>query len=605
MSSTAESDEAAEETHPANKSETDAEVDVGVDAENDSAADLVVDSESDDTAVVHGYRLTQFDVYNWGPFSGRHTIDFDDFGTAIIGPTGSGKTTLVDALMTLLVEHPKYNLASTGGHESDRTLVSYVRGVLGGDADESGEAVARPGKTMTAVGATYQLSDDDVDLPHTVRLVALLWTDGASSSQSDLKRRWVFCTNDEFDFDTLLKRLHDDGVRQLMKDGRETTGLRINESKRQYLAGIRKFFDVSENAFTLLNRAAGLKQLNSIDEIFRQLVLDDHAAFDRALEVATEFDTLAEIHTELVIARKQIESLRPVESNERERQKLDKKTRDLQNLRRIMPIWFAQQAQRLWTQRRQQLQIDLTTAQQQRDELEHNVSVCEVAVKDLFRAYNDSGGGDIDNLNRTIELVQERLQEREKNVADYQHLVGQFNLPTEASAESLRENQSKLKTQRDSVQSNRDKHYADTLATSGRIQQLQTQQKQIEDDVNEVRQRPNSNLPRQQQEFRDSLASHLNVDAASLPFLAELVEVKSDESDWRGAIERAIGADRMRVLVPAGAMRTSLAWVNDRDNRLHVRLQSVDDQVRSGGFFDDSYAHKLNFRDHAFADMAR
>jgi hypothetical protein len=34
---------------------------------------------------------------------------------------------------------------------------------------------------------------------------------------------------------------------------------------------------VGPNAFTLLNRAAGLKQLNSIDEIFRELVLDDHS----------------------------------------------------------------------------------------------------------------------------------------------------------------------------------------------------------------------------------------------------------------------------------------------------------------------------------------
>ena len=46
--------------------------------------------------------LTQLDVYNWGAFSGRHTAHFDLEGTAIIGPTGSGKTTLVDALMTLI-----------------------------------------------------------------------------------------------------------------------------------------------------------------------------------------------------------------------------------------------------------------------------------------------------------------------------------------------------------------------------------------------------------------------------------------------------------------------------------------------------------------------
>ena len=69
--------------------------------------------------------------------------------------------------------------------------------------------------------------------------------------------------------------VHEDGVRDLMRHGRETAQLRIFESKKAYLAHVRKFFDVGANAFTLLNRAAGLKQLNSIDEIFRDLVLED------------------------------------------------------------------------------------------------------------------------------------------------------------------------------------------------------------------------------------------------------------------------------------------------------------------------------------------
>ena len=115
---------------------------------------------------------------------------FDPNGTAIIGPTGSGKTTLVDALMTLLVAQPRYNLASTGGHESDRTLISYVRGVLGGDGSDGREEVARPGKTMTAICATYCGGEQ------TVRLAGLLWTDGASNAADDLKRRWLFSLAD-------------------------------------------------------------------------------------------------------------------------------------------------------------------------------------------------------------------------------------------------------------------------------------------------------------------------------------------------------------------------------------------------------------------------
>jgi uncharacterized protein YPO0396 len=95
------------------------------------------------------YVLRHLEVYNWGPFRGLHRAEFDPSGTAIIGPTGSGKTTLVDALMTLLVAQPRYNLASTGGHESgDRDLISYVRGVLGGGRGERSRGDRPPWKEL-------------------------------------------------------------------------------------------------------------------------------------------------------------------------------------------------------------------------------------------------------------------------------------------------------------------------------------------------------------------------------------------------------------------------------------------------------------------------
>jgi len=232
--------------------------------------------------------LNELELFNWGPFAGMHRAQIDPLGTTIIGPTGSGKTTLIDGLMTLIVPQPRYNLASTGGHESDRTLISYVRGVLGGDGSSAQEEIARPGKTLSGVCATYSNGVESL------KLGAVFWTEGASNAASDLKRRWIFSLADGTSLEDWLRRLHEDGARSFMRYGRETGKLRIFESKTAYLAHVRKFFDVGVNAFTLLNRAAGLKQLNSIDEIFRDLVLDDRSAYDRALEVAGEFDNLAD-----------------------------------------------------------------------------------------------------------------------------------------------------------------------------------------------------------------------------------------------------------------------------------------------------------------------
>jgi uncharacterized protein YPO0396 len=95
------------------------------------------------------------------------------------------------------------------------------------------------------------------------------------------------------------------------------------------------------------------------------------------------------------------------------------------------------------------------------------------------------------------------------------------------------------------------------------------------------------------------------MDDDELPFLAELVEVKPEESAWRGAIERAIGSERLRILVPEGRLDIALRWVNDRDNRLHVRLQRARYDDRPGEFFPDGFTRKLNFKPHALRETAK
>ena len=44
--------------------------------------------------------------------------------------------------MTLLTHQPWYNLASTGGHESDRDLISYIRGVSGAGTTAATTAIS-------------------------------------------------------------------------------------------------------------------------------------------------------------------------------------------------------------------------------------------------------------------------------------------------------------------------------------------------------------------------------------------------------------------------------------------------------------------------------
>ena len=91
-------------------------------------SDQLLDFASDDTEA--GFRLQRIELYNWGTFDGRiTTLQLDGVNTLVTGENGSGKSTFIDALTTLLIPSQRiaYNRAA-GAESKERDLKSYVLG---------------------------------------------------------------------------------------------------------------------------------------------------------------------------------------------------------------------------------------------------------------------------------------------------------------------------------------------------------------------------------------------------------------------------------------------------------------------------------------------
>lgn len=552
-----------------------------------------------------GYRLHELHLYNWGAFAGRHLAHVDAANTAIIGPTGSGKTTLIDALMTLLCASPRYNLASTGGHESDRDLVSYVRGASGpGHAGDDSDHLARTGRCVTGIAARLVRGEGAED---SVLIGAIFWFDGSSSGATDLNRRWFFAQGAGHSLDAWLEEHHSGGARGLGKLEKATEGLRIFPSKSTYLARLQSCFEVGPNAFTLLNRAAGLKQLNSIDDIFRELVLDDHSAFDDALKVANSFDELAAIHAELELANRQYMALLPLRSMAHHEAQQHQRLQALRLLQAALPHWFAEQGVRLWGARCDVLQAQ---GEVHKRLLASGASALEQAREHehvLLETYLRNGGGDIESLQQLVVVQQAALAHKQKNLKDYETLARNLGLASVAalSAQALAEHQQQaepalqaLTAQQQGLQEAAEHAVAHERNAHSALQDLQKE-------LHAVRQRPGSNLPTAFTEFRTALAAALQLPIDALPFVAELVEVQKKQQAWRGAIERALGSHRLRILVPPEAMGEALRWVNQRHNHLHVRLLDARESNAAVSFWEDGFATKLNLKEHAYTGALR
>ena len=556
----------------------------------------LLDAENQQQAI-SAYSLTQLEVYNWGPFSALHRIAFDAKGSALIGQTGSGKTTLVDAMMTLICSQPKYNLASTGGHESDRDLMSYVRGVTGMGGDDESQHIARAGQTTT--GICLQMDKGELQ----VRLTALLWLDGSSNSQSDLKRLWIFDQTTQQGLTDYLPLLKELGISGLKRQLKEQPGIIATDNKKAYLSQCIKFFEVGKNAFVLLNRAAGLKQLNSINDLFRDLVLDNKNFFKRANEVANEFDELKGIHAELTLAKQQQQSLLPIDKHWKKHQSTQQQLTQLKQLSHLLPRWFAHITIQLLERQIEQLNSSINKNKgtlQQQSEL-HKLQT--TVVEDFYARYQQLGGANIEELKRQQQEQQRQLSKVQQNSRDYQQLCRTLKLNTDISFEQLKNNQQHSELQLNELQQAiketeqlREQLTKDTL-------NAEDAEKEIEKEIQQVIAAPDSNIPIQFLKFQHILAQQLNLDTDSIPYIGQCIEVQ--DKKWQGAIERAIGSHRLRLVIPEHMMNQALKWVNQRNNHLHVRLLNEADYLTSKTPLDDGFYDKLTFKQNILSKVVK
>ena len=97
-----------------------------------------------------GFRLHAFEVYNWGTFHQRvWRFPAGGDNALLTGDIGSGKSTLVDAVTTLLVPAQKiaYNKAETPTRGRELSVIEQLLGNIGrgGMLPQDNDPGQRPG----------------------------------------------------------------------------------------------------------------------------------------------------------------------------------------------------------------------------------------------------------------------------------------------------------------------------------------------------------------------------------------------------------------------------------------------------------------------------
>ncbi len=549
----------------------------------------------------HGQiRLRELSVYNWGSFHGLHTAAIDPQGTLITGDNGAGKSTLIDGLIALLLPSGRatFNVAAAQGDKADRSIVSYVRGSYGNERDGLRTRVQskREGAVVSALRASYVAEDGA-----RFSLAGLLWIPNASGALADLKRLYFVARRDLL-LEELLEIFGRGQARAVNQQYRGEAFGTFAEYEETYK---RVLCIHNANAPALLARALGLKKIDDLTALIREFVLEPSTVRDAARNAVAEFADLVATHNELLDARRQQEVLAPLPQLQQELQKAEAKRRELEADKTSLPVYFAEQRQRLWAARAERIGDELAAVELSIEQLGRAESDATAQVEARHAEYLQAGGGRIEDLKKDVERAKDHLQQVAEAASRYQQTARALGLDDRLLEPSIRANLEAAQTAQrgfdEQRQAAQDRFGTAAAAFSANQQQLAA----LRAELHEVQSRPNSAIDPRFQEFRDRMAGHLGFSAEELMFIGELIDVKDEERAWQGAIERALGGLRLTLTVPEDRFRLVTGWLNANHAGVHVRAQVVREAKVPPRFKEDGFLRKLEWRQHPYRDWLK
>ncbi|RDU98180.1 ATP-binding protein [Trinickia dinghuensis] len=550
------------------------------------------------------FRLTRIQTFNWGTFSNVFDFSIPKEGYLFVGPSGSGKSTVLDAHAALLTP-PKwldFNVAAREGerHGRDRNGMTYLRGAWAQQTGDGGEYVSqylRGGTTWSAIAETYRDGQGRV-----VVLALVLWVKGNSTASGDAKRLYLTLER-EFEIQELEFFAKNEFDTRRFK--RDLIDAKVHTEFSAYQERFRRLLDIdSERALRLLHKTQSAKNLGDLNVFLRDFMLDDPEAFSIATSLINEFGELNEAHQEVVAARKQIQVLKPAREDHLELERGNNDCNGLQAVQTAIDQYREYRRKVLVDERIAELEVEREASRQEIQRLSQIADDELAKLTDLQRQKLNMGSDVLlrleDNIKATEAEKLVRLSRRDQAAAAC-NVMG-WSVPDSVvwfvqRVEAAKQRVLKAHDLKKEVEERKDQLKADYRQASEEFTMAVAEVKALE--------RQRSNLPARLVDLRERMARDLSIPETKLPFAGELVEVRSDSTEWRGAIERVLGGFARSILVDDKLYPAVSAYLNERNigERLVYFRTVPQTSGRTPG--PDSLVRKLNFAQGDFGEWVR
>lgn len=515
--------------------------------------------ELDDTASSRaGYRLHRLEAYNWGTFDKQvWSLRLDGSTSLLTGDIGSGKSTLVDAVTTLLLPANgiSYNKAAGAGTK-ERSLRSYVEGHYRSERNETTGA-SRPVGLRNSRSYSVLLGVFANDGHEEEVTIAQVFHQKDRTGQPErfyvTAPREMSIARDFSDFGADLKAL---------RSRLRAAGADIDNTFPDYARRMRRLLGIrSEQAMELFHQTVSMKSVGNLNDFVRSHMLESADATSRIAKLVDHYEDLTKSHGAVRRATDQLQLLGPlIEASDRYDAAMARRNRHAQE-RDALVVFIAELTLEVLADALRASEHALSEAEAERDEMQ-----CERAAlaprREALQAERIGAGGDrIGALDAAIPEAEKHLAQRTRKRDRYDELIAESGLAPVDNAEAFRSRAQEVHAAKGHLEAKQRELSGEKDPLALEHRDLKQQSRTIADEISSLEARRN-NLPQRLVDIRRDLSVNLGVAEEELPFAGELIEVSDDHARWRGAAERVLRPFAMTLLVPQRHYAHASEWVN-------------------------------------------
>lgn len=556
-----------------------------------------------------GFRLHYMEVFNWGTFDKKvFRINPQGNNSLLTGANASGKSTYIDALLTLMVPAKRdrfYNQSSGVDKKGDRTEETYVLGHYGNIQEE--------GKTSTSTQKLRDISTYSVILAHfkntdekKITLFQVRWF-----SNNELRRQFGIAhvpleiEKDFRQFDgkgNWKKRLDKIYNSNMSKRKIEfMDGPTAYAERMSHLFGMR-----SIKALSLFNQVVGVKVLEDLDEFVRTNMLEEYTengknSEEAFIELKESFLTLMDAKTNIEKAKEQIKQLTPINDLANKLNKIQENLKELGQSKETALYWFAKKGVDLGEKELEKSKAELQKLNDELIKLKDKETDFKSQETDLtVQIKSDEVGNQIEKLKTEISRLEKSKTLRSGKLEEYNSIAQKIKLPTNPSEETFVDNREKAKQLKQSTQQNIDDESESLRALKNREDELTESTNELVNTIQTLQKNKN-NIPVNEARIREELIENIGATKEEIPFIGELIKIKEDEVPWESSIEKVLHNFALRLIVPPKFYSKVNQYVNNNDLRGRIRYDKYEQQdylksMRQKDISENSLVNKIEIK---------